>query len=109
MLRTLLPLTALAAALIWAAVAGTVAARRWPEAAAAIERTRDDGIRGCAYRYPEPAARGRCEILFGTQYIMERNIALAGRVIIVLGPALAAAFWAYLARRKPPTRKRPRP
>lgn len=97
--RPLLIAGALAASVVWAAAAGGVAAWRWPEAGAAIARARDDGLRGCAGRYPEPAARGRCEILFETQYVMERNIALFTRLLIAAGPLAAAGVWLAVARR----------
>jgi len=101
MIRPLLMAGAVAAAVAWAAMAGLVVARQWRAAAAAIAHVRDDGVRGCAARYPEPSARGRCENLFETQYVMERNIALFTRLLIVAGPLAAVAAWAALAGRRP--------
>jgi hypothetical protein len=97
--RPLLIAAALAAAVVWAAVAGIVAVRQWPPAGAAIAQARDTGMRGCAGRYPEPAARERCEILFETQFMMERNIALFTRLLIAAGPLAAVAAWIALSRR----------
>jgi len=98
---------AVAAAVAWAAVAGTVAVRQWPPAAAAVAHARDAGVRGCAGRYPEPDARGRCENLFETQYVMERNIALFTRLLIAAGPLAGIAAWLALSRRDAARRRRP--
>lgn len=98
---------AVAAAVAWAAVAGTVAVRQWPPAAAAVAHARDTGMRGCAGRYPEPAARQRCENLFETQYVMERNIALFTRLLIAGGPLAGVAAWLALSRRGTAGRRRP--
>lgn len=99
MRRPVILLGALLAAAVWAVAAGVVAARHWPAAGAAIAHARDSGMRGCASRYPEPAARGRCEVLFETQYVMERNIALFTRLLIVAGPLAGIGLWAVLGRR----------
>lgn len=100
MRHPLLIVGTLAVCLVWAAAAGIVAVRQWPPAAAEIGRARDAGMRGCAGRYPEPAARERCEILFETQYVMERNIALFTRLLIAAGPLAGVALWFALARRR---------
>lgn len=105
--RPLLFAAVMAAAVVWAAVAGIVAVRQWPPAGAAIAHARDTGMRGCANRYPEPAARERCEILFETQYVMERNIALFTRLLIAAGPLAGVAAWLALGRRRPARRARP--
>lgn len=99
--RSLLIAAVLAAAVAWAVIAGVVAVRNWPPAGAVIAHARDTGVRGCAGRYPEPAARERCEILFETQYMMERNIALFTRLLIAAGPLAAAGAWIALTRRRP--------
>ncbi|MEQ8815080.1 MAG: hypothetical protein RLO51_19920 [Thalassobaculum sp.] len=108
MRRPVILICALVAAAVWAAAGGLFAVRHWPATAAAIERDRDLGMRGCAGRYPEPAARGRCEILFETQYVMERNIALFTRLLIVAGPLAGIGLWAALGSRRPrrPGRRR---
>jgi len=100
MRRLAVLISALVAAVVWTVVAGVVAVRQWPAAGAAIERTRDVGVRGCAVRYPDPAATGRCEILFETQYVMERNIALFTRLLLVAGPLAGVGAWVALDRRK---------
>lgn len=100
MRRALLLVSALVAAAAWAAVAGTLTIVRWPPTAAAIVEVRDAGMRGCAGRYSEPAARGRCEVLFETQYVMERNIAVFTRALVALGPLAAVGVWAAVGRRR---------
>ncbi|GHD50908.1 hypothetical protein GCM10017083_24720 [Thalassobaculum fulvum] len=105
MRRPAVLISALVAAVVWAVGAGVVAVRQWPAAGAAIERARDVGMRGCAGRYPDPAARERCEILFETQYVMERNIALFTRLLLVAGPLAGIGVWIGLDRRKSPSRR----
>lgn len=100
MRRPAVLISALVAAAVWTVAAGVVAVRQWPAAGAAIEHTRDVGMRGCAARYPDPAARGRCEILFETQYVMERNIALFTRLLLVASPLAGIGAWVALDRRE---------
>lgn len=103
-------LGALVAAAVWAAAAGVYAVRHWPATAAAVAHERDSGKRGCAGRYPESDARGRCEVLFETQYVMERNIALFTRLLIVAGPLVGIGVLALqLRRRSAGQRRNPRP
>jgi len=94
-------LLAIAAALsiAWAAATGVVAVRHWPAVAAAMAQDRDTGVRGCAGRYPEPAARDRCAALFETQFVMERNVAVFTRLLIGLAPLAATGAWLAVARR----------
>lgn len=86
------------AAAVWAAVAGVVAVRQWPSTGAAIARDRDAGVRGCAGRYPEPAARQRCADLFETQFVMERNVAMFNGLLVAAGPLAGVAVWAFATR-----------
>lgn len=90
----------LAAVAAWTVAAGVFAVRHWPAAAVEIVRDRDVGMRGCGGRYPEPEARDRCKILFETQYVMERNIALFTRALIVAGPLVGIGLWVALGRRR---------
>ena len=99
MRRTIILVGALVAAAVWAVAAGTVAVRHWQAIDTAIGRERDAGKRGCADRYPEPDARGRCEVLFETQYVMERNIAVFTRLLLVAGPLGGLGLWAALGGR----------
>lgn len=96
--RRFILMGALATAVVWAAVAGTIAFDRWPRAAAAVAAERDRGIRGCATRYFEADGRERCKVLFETQYVMERNMAIFTRLLLVLGPLVATGVWAYVGR-----------
>lgn len=98
MRRRIIVLSALAVALVWAAVAGTVAIRTWAPTGAAIAAERDRGARGCPGRYPEADARERCEGLFEVQYVMERNIAIFTRLLVSLGPLAGVGLWAYVSR-----------
>ena len=100
MRRPVILFSALVAAAAWAVAVGLVAARHWPATGVAIERDRDVGMRGCAGRYPEPAAQGRCEMLFETRYVMERNTALFTRLMIVVGPLAGLGLWAAFGNRK---------
>jgi len=110
MQRPVILISALVAAVVWAAAAGTVAVQQWPATGSAIAHDRDSGVRGCASRYSEPDARGRCEILFETQHVMERNIALFTRLLIVAGPLVGVGVWIVLGRRRPAGgRRKPRP
>ena len=96
--RRFILLGALAAAVAWAVVAGTIALERWPPIAAAVAAEKDRGVRGCATRYFETDGRERCQILFDTQYVMERNMAIFTRLLIVFGPLVGAGVWAYVGR-----------
>ena len=93
MRRWLIVLSALAVALVWAAVAGTVAVRRWAPTRAAIAAERDRGARGCQGRYLEADAQARCEGLFEVQYVMERNVAIFTRLLVALGPLAGVGLW----------------
>ena len=101
MRRRLIVLSALAVALVWAAVAGTVAVRRWAPTGAAIAAERDRGARGCPGRYLEADAQARCEGLFEVQYVMERNVAIFTRLLVALGPLAGVGLWAYATRGRP--------
>lgn len=96
----LLPAIAVALSIGWAAVTGVVSLRHWPAVAAAMAHDRDIGVRGCAGRYPEPAARDRCAALFETQFVMERNVAVFTRLLIGLAPLAATGAWLVVARRR---------
>jgi len=89
-----------AGCLIWAVAVAGAATLTWTGTIDAIASERDSGKAFCARRYPDPAAKARCEDLFDVQYLSARNSAIATRVIIAALPLAGFGIWMGLTRRK---------